>query len=123
MFIAAARTKQCFLVAPRGSEDALAGSGLHALFHPISTAVPADDELPRAFACYREQAYPGAIVRPAVAEDYDDLMPIFERQSEKISARCDARLFGRQTANLCANWHLSLTKIPCNSALGLANFT
>lgn len=106
MFIAAARAKQCFLVAPRGSEDALAGGGLHALFQPISTAVPAEDELPRAFACYRQQAYPGAIVRPAVAEDYDDLMPIFELQSEKISARCDAPLSGRQMADVCTNSQL-----------------
>lgn len=66
-------------------DDAL---GRCIVFLPCSSAHPFHprDGVGQVFTCYRTSVLPKLSVRGACVEDYDDLMPVFNNQSDVLSA-------------------------------------
>jgi hypothetical protein len=89
LFIAAPHVAQCVvpIACNATAASAWAAAPWATLFKPCSRRSGAPEEEVALFLCPREHVLAPASVRCALEEDYDDLMPIFEKQSTNIEQR------------------------------------
>ena len=94
VFVAAPATENCLLAVPNELADAFAAMALSAHFNAV---VPKDesahDATHRLMACSHASLCPHLYVRAAEPEDFDDLIPIFNSQSEVLKSQYGAHDF------------------------------
>ncbi len=84
-FSVLSRVCDCVVLATDENSAKLRSLGLVPLFQ--CNVPPSAAEQYHLFLCPRSAVLPPALIRPAVAEDCDDLMPIFEHQSQQLTQR------------------------------------